>query len=121
MKKSNLVLVCLCCAFLCLLSSCGVMDYYPEDGEWYSEELQLQLCFGGKGDCFYVFKDEIIKCACGSDKGSSWLSVGCQEADSQYFSLGEEVFGAEFVNLEQDQLVVYVESEGKEYTFQRIK
>lgn len=100
-----------------LFSSCTMATFYPEEGDWYCEELKLQLSFGDSNNCFIIKNGEIIDCACGSDKGSSWLSVGCQENGSIYYELGEEVFGAEFVQLEHDTLIVYDPQANKEYTF----
>lgn len=119
MYKCGIKVFTLLCMILFILPGCAD-EFYPEDGEWYCEELQLQLAFGGQGDCFYMFNNEKILCACGSDRGSRWLTVGCQDADSNYFSLGEEVFGAEFVGLDQDKLVVYDTATNTEYVFYRI-
>lgn len=121
MKKGFLAGICLSFAFLFFLVGCDPIEFYPDEGEWYCEELQMQLSFDSEGECFYIYKNEVIECGCGSDKGSTWLSVGCQDKDSQYFILGEEVFGAEFVSLEQDVLVVYSETGGRNYTFYRVE
>lgn len=103
------------------MMGCTAAEFYPEDGEWYCEELQIQLSFDGLGDCYYLIGEEKISCACGSDKGSRWLSVGCQETDSANFELGEEVFGAEFVSLDGNKLVVYDPSAETEYVFYRVE
>lgn len=121
MKKEFLVGICLSFAFLFFFVGCTPIEFYPNEGEWYCEELQIQLSFDAGGDCFYIYENEQIKCGCGSDKGSTWLSVCSQDADSEYFFLGEEVFGAEFVSLEQDVLVVYSETDGRNYTFHRVE
>lgn len=120
MCKLRVVYLILCSMFLFALIGCTIAEFYPEEGEWYCEELQLQLAFGGKGDCFYLIDNEKIICACGSDKGSKWLTVGCQDVDSEYFDLGEEIFGAEFVSLDQNQLIVFDPTTEAEYTFYRV-
>ena len=121
MGKCRIKIFTLLCIILFILSGCAVAEFYPKEGEWYCEELGLQLAFGGQGDCFYLVDNTKINCACGSDRGSRWLTVGCQDADSAYFDLGEELFGAEFVSLSQDNLVVYNYSTNKEYVFYRVE
>ena len=120
MSKLRITRFTLCCLLLFTLIGCAVAEFYPEEGEWYCEELHLQLAFGGQGDCFYFINNEKILCVCGSDRGSRWLTVGCQDADSEHFDLGEEVFGAEFVSLDQDKLIVYDAVTETEYIFYRI-
>lgn len=120
MSKIKITWLFLCCFLLFFFIGCTVAEFYPEEGEWYCEELQLQLSFDGQGDCYYIVGDEKVKCACGSDRGSRWLTVGCQEADSKYFDLGEEVFSAEFVRLDQEKLVVCEKKTETEYIFYRV-
>ena len=103
------------------MTSCTTAEFYPEDGQWYCKELQIQLSFDDLGACYYRVGEEVIACACGSDPGSRWLSVGCQETDSAYFELGEEVFGAEFVSLDGEKLVVFDPKTETEYIFYRVK
>ena len=116
-RSARLILLCI---FLLNLAGCTVAQFYPEDGEWYCEELSLQLAFGDQGDCFYLVNNWRINCACGSDRGSRWLTVGCLDEDSEFFELGEEVFGAEFVSLEKNKLIVYDKETQTEYTFYRV-
>lgn len=91
-------------------------EFYPQNGNWYCEELKLQLSFENPQDCFIYIENEKITCGCGSDKGSSWMSVGCQEYTS-HFELGEEVFGGEFIKWEGNELVIFEPESKKEYTF----
>lgn len=103
------------------ISALSSEEYFPCDGTWYCEEPRFQLSFDGIGDCYYLIDGERISCACGSGEGSRWLTVGCQETDSEFFALAKEVFGAEFVSLDQDKLIVYDNSAEKEYVFYRIR
>ncbi len=107
-------------SIICFFCSCCIVNYFPEEGEWYCGELKMQLSFDHGGDCYVIVDGQKIKCGCGADPGSNWLMVGCQETDSEYYLLGEEVFGARFVKLSERQLVVFDPSSGKEYCFVRV-
>lgn len=114
MKKGTCLLIAL--LITGLLLGCSPKEFFPDSGEWYCKELEMQLTFGSSGDCYVMRNGEKIKCACGTDKGSSYLSVCCQEPNCNYCYLGEEIFGASFVSLNEDVLVVK-SNDGIEYLF----
>mgnify|MGYP003297396398 CR=1 FL=1 len=118
MKKAMWVLIVLMA--IGLLQGCTPKEFYPDSGEWYCQELELQLAFGQDGECFAMINGEKMTCACGADRGSQYLSVGCQEVDCEYCSLGEEIFGAYFVSLDGDTLVLKTD-DGTEYKFLRVE
>lgn len=103
-----------------LVLACAPTEFFPDEGKWYCEELEMQLAFGNDDDCFVIRNGRKMKCACGSDRGSNYLSVGCQEFGCEYCYLGEEIFGATFVSLDETMLVVKDVNNGKEYVFTRI-
>lgn len=102
------------------LSMLSVAEFYPEEGQWYCEELQLMLAFGDSKECYIVVDGEKITCGCGSDPGSRFLSVGSQDEETTRYRLGEEIFGGEFVKLEGNELTIRESKSGQEYTFVRI-
>lgn len=102
---------------IAFISSTTIMDYFPEEGQWYCEELQLMVPFDSSLECYIIKNGEKIICGCGNDRGSSWLSVCCQDEDQEYYVLGEEVFGGEFVKLEENILIIFEPQSGREYTF----
>lgn len=108
-----LVLLVIACT---LTSCCFAEKYYPEYGRWYCQELDMVLDFE-TGEAYYRINGANIKCAHGTDKGSDYLSVGCQEATNQEFYLGEEVFGARFKSLSETSLTVVDAKSGIEYIF----
>lgn len=116
----NIFVLCAVLAICIALCCCSAKRYYPEEGIWYCGELNIQLDFQDGSNCFVVHNGKKIACAAGVDPGSSWISVGCQEADNDCFILGEEVFGAEFVSLDNGILVVQDTDSAKEYRFIRI-
>ena len=99
--------------------TCKPVEYFPDEGEWYCEELEMQLAFGSDGNCFVMINGQEMKCGCGSDKGSNYLSVGCQELNCDHCYLGEEIFCATFVSLNNTVLIVEDVSSGIQYSFVR--
>ena len=102
---------------IAFISSVSTKDYFPEEGQWYCEELQLMVSFESSQECYIIKNGEKIICGCEIDRGSSWLSVGCQDEEQGYYVLGEEVFGGEFVKLEGNILIILEPQSGREYTF----
>ena len=99
-----------------LTSCCFAEKYYPEYGRWYCPELDMVLDYE-TGEAYFDINGANIKCAHGSDKGSDYLSVGCQEDSNPEFYLGEEVFGARFKSLTETALTVVDAKSGIEYVF----
>lgn len=119
MKRKKVLLLFFMLIILLPLFGCTEYTFFPEDGEWYCDELQLLLSFSNPNNCYVKVNDEMIRCAAGSDKGSSWLSVGCQDTDSNYYALGEEVFGGEFIYLDDEQLILFDPENNMQYIFIR--
>ena len=104
--------------FLC--TGCVPTQYEPQEGVWYCEELQIQLSYKSDAPCFVIENDEKIVCGCGSDRGVNYIQVLCQETDNPYYYLGEMVFCAEIISLNDVELIVYDESTQEQYAFYRI-
>jgi len=117
MRVNNTSRILILLVMTIFLSACTPIECFPEAGQWYCEELQMQLSFGNDTECFVIKNGSKMICACGSDRGSNYLSVGCQEVGCQHCDLGEEIFGAEFVSLDNTTLVVKDIKDGKQYRF----
>ena len=101
------------------LSACDYVVYFPKEGIWYCDELQIQLdCADGFG--FVMVENTKVKCAWGADRGSATLIVMSQDFNTKYYQMAEAVFVAEQVALSDTQLVVKTD-ENVYYIFDRIK
>lgn len=101
----------------------GLIEYaqfFPEDGIWYCEELQIQAAFGETGETFIVVEGEKIDCVWENDPGSEWLNIISQDRDTKVFKLGESVFSGTYVRLDETRLVLRDPDSGQEYTFVKI-
>lgn len=106
--------------FAWLLMWCFPDQYAPEDGVWYCKELLLQLSYEPGSTCFVVEDGQAIVCACGSDRGSKWIYVFCQDAEQSKYHMGELLFSMQIVSLNDTELVVVEENANHEYVFRRI-
>lgn len=117
----KILVVCTAIILSIFLLSCTPAQFFPKEGIWYCSELEMQLDFQDETSCFLIYEREKVICALGYERGSSWLSVGCQDPNTTHFMLGEEVFGAEFVSLESDRLVLLEAKTGTEYCFLKVQ
>ena len=117
---SYIVLLALLITCQFTLSSCAYTVWYPTEGIWYCDELQMQLDFKTGADSFFVIDDTKIPCAAENDRGSKFLGVMCQSFNCKYCHLGTWVLSAERVDLTETQLVVK-STEGVYYIFERIQ
>lgn len=104
---------------LIFFPGCAPVQYEPEEGVWYCDELQIQLSYERDVPTYIVEDGEMILCACGSDRGVKWLEVSNQDA-GYHANLGEVLFYAEILRLDESELVVYCGDLDKEYTFVRV-
>ena len=102
-----------------LVFICSPIDRFPAEGEWYCNDLDVQVSFDHDGETFLVWNDQKVLCAAGIDKGSTWIYVDCQETDNPDFKLGETVFSGEIVQSEDGFLIIQSDT-GVQYTFTRV-
>ena len=121
MKRMMSCLILLSLLMTCMisLSSCGYTEWFPTEGAWYCDELQMQL------DCkheetFVMIEGTKVVCAWGADRGSKVLRVGCQDSTTKYYNVGEWILTAEQVDLTETQLVVK-STDGVYYIFERVQ
>lgn len=103
-----------------LCAGCVPDQYEPEEGVWYCDELQIQLSYEAHTQSYIIQNDEKILCACGSDRGVKYIQVFCQERNHPDYELGELIFLAEIISLDEMQLIVYDEQTEKQYIFYKI-
>lgn len=107
--------------FLPVFAGCTPVQYEPEDGVWFCEELQIQLSYEQDAQSFVIRDGEQIICACGSDRGVPYIYVSCQETNNSIYSLGEEIFYAKIIELSETELLVCDEETMRQYTFTRLE
>lgn len=95
----------------------GPTRYLPDEGTWYCEELQIQLCFD-EGDIYgthYYDKN-----------GDKLLAIVIYEPGTRYFSVNPKsgrnisLFTAQCMDVDDEKMVVVEEDTGVEYTFTRL-
>ena len=96
------------------------VQHEPEEGIWFCEALQIQLCYEQDGETFIIEDGKKIICSCGSDRGAKAVDVHCQEFDHLEYDLGETIFAAEIVKCSNGILLVREEKTQQEYMFLRI-
>lgn len=101
------------------LTACKPAEFFPKEGIWYCDELDMQLDFA-KETGFAVVDSKEMLCGFGADRGSKVLSVGCQEKDCPLHTMGESIVTLEYVSLDDTTLVLKNYYGEEEYTFQRI-
>lgn len=121
MHGKNVLYLSVLLIIISIFAACTPAVFFPEEGEWYCEKLEMQLAFDITSECFVAIDGQKIQCTCIIDRGSAWLFVGCQEADCEYYDLGEEIFLARFVRLDDTKLIVKEASSGTEYIFLRVR
>lgn len=104
---------------LIILVSC-VTRWTPPEGNWFCEELQIQVSFSG-GDCFYVLNDKIVPCDSINDRGSHSFFVLSQATDVEELPLGTELFSAVYMEFTEEQMIATEEHTKKEYIFVKVE
>lgn len=103
-----------------MIAFCEPVDYFPQDGIWYCEELQMQVSFADDDKTFAYVNGEKIYCTWGYDRGSTWLGLHCRNYYSKAFQVGDVVFDGEYVSLNDKALVLYDQEINRDYTFLRL-
>lgn len=121
MKIGMRKIVCLACSAFLLLSLVGCFSKWtPPDGNWYCEELQIQVSFSG-GDCFYILDDEKIPCDCINNRGSRSFFVLSQAFDVEAVPLATELFSAVNMEFTETQMIATEEHTKIEYIFVKVE
>ena len=122
MKRMMSCLILLALLMTCMisLSSCGYTEWFPTEGAWYCDELQMQLGFDSSCENFFVKDGEKVQCAWGSDRGSRTLGISVVEPITKAYWVGKELLFVKQVDLTETQLVVK-STDGVYYIFERIQ
>lgn len=96
------------------------VHFFPQDGIWYCEELQLQISFSDDDETFTYADGEKVYCSCDYDRGSAWLGLHCRNYYSKSYQVGDVVFDGEYVSLDEQTLVIYDQETDQNYTFLRL-
>ena len=113
-------IVCLqICAILLLFLTGCYTDWMPQKGDWFCEELQIQISFDD-GESYLVYDGEKMPCDCINDRGSKSFFVISQAFGIDDLPVGAELFSAEYVELTDTDFLVKEETTGTEYLFVKV-
>lgn len=109
------------CCLLLLITLVGCFSRWtPPEGNWYCEELQIQVSFSG-GDCFYMLNGKKIPCDCINNRGSYSFFVISQAFDVEAIPLGTELFSAVYMEFTDSQMIATEEHTKAEYIFVKVE
>ena len=94
------------------------MHYEPQSGVWYCEELQIQLSYEDDEVTYITENGKQIIGTCETDRGSKWIGVLCRTDEVGYY-VGDQLFLAKIISLNDDTLVLYHEDTNQKYIFLR--
>ena len=122
MKRMMSCLILLALLMTCMisLSSCGYTEWFPTEGAWYCDELQMQLAFGSSCEMFFIKDGEKIECSWSCDRGSRTLGISLVDPIDKAYLVGKEILFVKQVDLTETQLVVK-STDGVYYIFERIQ
>lgn len=140
MKKLLIVLLIILALFLLyvFLVYAGIIppnQYYPTEGIWYCEELQIQLCFSDKPhnthegapdhDCCITIEGKQIKCYPHYKQGNPNFVVvyqksGSTDKNTEEYSIDHIFYKGHVKSLSKTRLVTKDRETGETYTFYRI-
>lgn len=92
----------------------------PPDGNWYCEELQIQVSFSG-GECFYILNGAEIPCDSINNRGSHSFFVISQARDIKELPLGTELFSAVYMEFTETYMIATEEHTKKEFIFLKVE
>lgn len=101
-----------------LLVVCVPVRYEPQEGVWYCEELQIQLSYEDDARTYITENGNRILGICGTDRGSKLIGILCQSTHAGHY-VGEQLFLAEIISLDDHALVLYDKDSKQQYVFQR--
>ena len=102
---------------ICILFGGTKVEYIPEKGIWFCEELKLQLSFEEGYDCYYVLDGAKIRCIWENNPGSRVITVLCQDDNTYTYSIGEVIFWGTCIELTEDQFIIEEKESGIPYVF----
>ena len=105
--------------FLLTLVSC-TSNWDSPEGNWFCEELQIQVSFSG-GDCFYILNNEKIPCDSINDRGSRTFFVLSHASDIEELPLGTELFSAIYMEFTETYMIATEEHTQEEYIFVKVE
>ena len=113
--------VLLCCWLFLILSFFGcVSRWTPPEGNWFCEELQLQVSFSN-GESFYILDGEKVPCTSINNRGSRTFHVLSQAFDVEALPLATELFSAVYMEFTEEQMIATEEHTKKEYIFVKVE
>ncbi len=120
-------------------------EYHPQDGTWFCEELQVQLCFDPESyataafyenkvymqmddeeyyDSFIVWDGQMFRCSAHCKRNSPYLFIQYDDPrfnDTQckLYDIGYHFYETEIVSLSDNQMVLKDQHTAEKYIFLR--
>ena len=117
-KKPIIFLILMTLLVRSVFVGCEPVRYEPQEGVQYCEELQIQLSYEHDAATYITENGDKIFGICGTDRGSKLIGILCQSTHGGHY-VGEEIFLAEIISLDDQALVLYDEASKQQYVFQR--
>ena len=95
------------------------IEWMPEDGVWYCDELQLQLSFEKDVNSCILVDEEWKKCELMNEQYARTLYVYCFKDEKELIDEADLVFTGVWAGLDDEELVLRTE-DGEKYVFVRI-
>lgn len=107
---------------LVFLVQCKPAQTFPNEGIWYCEDLQIQICFDKNPDKYetHIIKDKKISCTLSTDYGNRFFSIVYQDTISAEYNYDTCFYAGEFISFDDDTLITRATDTQKEYVFTRI-
>ena len=121
MKRIRFCIAMFLLAAICLvtLSACSTLgistlsdvpyhndEYFPKEGAWYCDELQMQISFDKNNESFYFIDNTKIPISAHIDRDVNILMISCGQPDCTYCEYRSFVATLKFVELSETQLVL---------------
>ena len=92
----------------------------PEEGVWFCEELQMQMDFNKGGSTYAVVEGQKITCVVSNDRGSTHVSIVCNEPQHDTYNLDHVFFSGIYKDLTDSQFILKEVKNKTIYVFKRI-
>lgn len=121
MKTSKISYILIIVLVLIIFSSCQHQRYVPTEGQWFCEELQIQLSYDDGHSSYLLDNGEKIVCSNETDPGTRCIMVYCQEQNHEKYEFCSEIFTDDCISFDQEKMIVVDQTTGKEFIFKRVK
>lgn len=115
------IIICIIGLMLTLVQ-CKPYQTFPQEGIWYCEELQIQICFDKdreKRNTYAIIDDEKINCVLYTDYGNRYFSIVCQDMITGKYD-SADYYAGEFISFNDERIITRDTQTQTEYVFVRV-